>query len=68
MFGDAGIAGVGPHVFGRTGATAINEQASVNLAAELLGHTEVDGISRNWVARPPRASVEADMLARNVLM
>jgi len=34
---DAGITGVHPHMFRRTVATVINDQASVNLAAELLG-------------------------------
>ena len=29
--------------------------------------SEVHGIFRDWVARRPGASVEADMLARNVL-
>jgi len=36
----AGIEGVTPHMFRRTVATAINEQAGVELAASLLGHTD----------------------------
>lgn len=36
----AGIEGVHPHMLRRTIATVVNEQASVNLAAELLGHTD----------------------------
>lgn len=40
VLGDAGIEGVHPHMFRRTVATVINDQASVNLAAELLGHTD----------------------------
>ncbi|MCO4263756.1 tyrosine-type recombinase/integrase [Pseudarthrobacter sp. MDT3-26] len=32
--------GVTPHTFRRAVATAINEQAGVDLAAELLGHTD----------------------------
>jgi integrase len=40
VLGDAGIEGVSPHMFRRTVATVINEQASLNLAAELLGHTD----------------------------
>lgn len=40
VMGDAGIEGVHPHMFRRTVATVINDQASVNLAAELLGHTD----------------------------
>ena len=34
------LAGITPHMFRRTVATAINEQAGVDLAAELLGHTD----------------------------
>ncbi len=40
VLGDAGIEGVSPHMFRRTVATVINEQASLNLASELLGHTD----------------------------
>jgi len=40
VLGDAGIIGVHPHMFRRTVATVFNDQASVNLAAELLGHTD----------------------------
>lgn len=40
VLGDAGIEGVTPHMFRRTVATVINERASLNLAAELLGHTD----------------------------
>lgn len=40
MLGKAGITGVHPHMFRRTVATVINDQASVNLAAESLGHTD----------------------------
>ncbi len=36
----AGITGVTPHIFRRRVATVINEQAGVDLAAELLGHTD----------------------------
>jgi len=32
----AGITGVTPHMFRRTVATVVNEQAGVDLAAELL--------------------------------
>lgn len=39
VLGEAGTEGVTPHMFRRTVATVINEQASLNLAAELLGHT-----------------------------
>jgi integrase len=40
VLGAAGIEGVSPYMFRRTVATVINEQASVNLAAELLGHAD----------------------------
>ena len=36
----AGITGVTPHMFRRSVATAINEHAGIELAAELLGHTD----------------------------
>lgn len=36
----AEIDGVTPHAFCRTVATAVNEEAGVNLAAELLGHSD----------------------------
>lgn len=39
VLGDTGIEGVSPYMFRRTVATVINEQASLNLASELLGHT-----------------------------
>lgn len=57
-----GIDGVHPHMFRRTVATVINEQASVNLAAELLGHTDpkVTGehyIRRNEHVNPPTAEL-----------
>lgn len=40
VLGDAGSEGVSPRMFRRTVATLINEQASLNLASELLGHTD----------------------------
>ncbi len=40
VLGDAGIAGDHPHMFRRTVATVINDRASVNRAAELLGHID----------------------------
>jgi integrase len=62
VLGDAGIDGVHPHMFRRTVATVINEQASVNLAAELLGHTgpkvTVEHyIRRNEHVNPPTAEL-----------
>jgi integrase len=38
--GGAGIAGVTPHKFRRTVATAVYDNTSVELAAELLGHAD----------------------------
>lgn len=59
----AGISGVTPHMFRRTVATAISEQAGVDLAAELLGHTDPritiqHYIRRNEIVNP----VTAEML------
>ncbi len=58
----AGITGVHPHMFRRTVATVINDQASVNLAAELLGHTDPKVtiehyIRRNEHVNPPTAEL-----------
>lgn len=47
----AGIAGVTPHMFRRTVATAINEQAGVDLAAELLGHTDPKITIQHYIRR-----------------
>lgn len=47
----AGIAGVTPHAFRRTVATAINEQAGVELAAELLGHTDPKITVQHYIRR-----------------
>lgn len=41
-----GITGVQPHMFRRTVATVVNEQASLNLASELLGHARSEGHGR----------------------
>lgn len=40
VLGDAGIEGVSPHMFRRAVATVINDQASLNLASEVLGQTD----------------------------
>ena len=47
----AGIEGVTPHMFRRTVATAINEQASVELAAALLGHTDPKITLQHYIRR-----------------
>jgi len=51
VLGDAGIEGVHPHMFRRTVATVINDQASVNLAAELLGHTDPKVTIEHYIRR-----------------
>lgn len=51
VLGDAGIEGVSPHMFRRTVATVINDQASVNLAAELLGHTDPRVTIEHYIRR-----------------
>ncbi len=48
---NAGITGVHPHMFRRTVATVINDQASVNLAAELLGHTDPKVTIEHYIRR-----------------
>lgn len=47
----AGIEGVTPHMFRRTAATAINDRASVELAAALLGHTDPRTTLRHYIRR-----------------
>jgi integrase len=51
ILGDAGIEGIHPHMFRRTVATVINDQASVNLAAELLGHTDPKVTIEHYIRR-----------------
>ena len=51
VLGDAGITGVHPHMFRRTVATVINDKASVNLAAELLGHTDPRVTIEHYIRR-----------------
>ena len=48
---DAGIEGVSAHMFRRTVATVINEQASLNLASELLGHTDPKVTIEHYIRR-----------------
>ncbi|KRC62304.1 integrase [Agromyces sp. Root81] len=47
----AGIGGVTPHLFRRTVATAVNDNASVELAAELLGHTDTKVTVQHYIQR-----------------
>jgi integrase len=51
VLGDAGIEGVTPHMFRRTVATVVNEQASLNLASELLGHTDPKVTIEHYIRR-----------------
>jgi integrase len=58
----AGIGGVSPHLFRRTVATAINANSSIDLAAELLGHTDAritmqHYIRRNEMVNPTSADI-----------
>jgi len=61
----AGITGVTPHAFRRTVATAINEQAGVELAAELLGHTDPKITIQHYIRRNEMVNpVTAELLER----
>lgn len=46
-----GIDGVTPHMFRRTVATAVNDNASIELAAELLGHTDTRVTVMHYIQR-----------------
>ena len=64
----AGITGVTPHMLRRTVATAINEQATIELAAEMLGHTDPkitiqNYIRRNEMVNPVTATLLDDIFA-----
>jgi integrase len=47
----AGIKGVTPHMFRRTVATAVNTNASIELASELLGHTDTKITVQHYIQR-----------------
>ncbi|WP_419818765.1 tyrosine-type recombinase/integrase [Glaciibacter flavus] len=47
----AGITGVTPHMFRRTVATAVHDNASLELAAELLGHTDTRITVQHYIRR-----------------
>lgn len=47
----AGIEGVTPHKFRRTVATMINESAGVELASQLLGHTDPSITIKHYIRR-----------------
>lgn len=61
----AGIAGNTPHTFRRTVATVINQQAGVELAAELLGHTDPKITIQHYIRRNEMVSpLTAELLDR----
>ena len=61
----AGITGITPHMFRRTVATAINEQGGVELAAELLGHTDPKITIQHYIRRNEMVNpATAEMLDR----
>lgn len=60
-----GITGITPHMFRRTAATAINDAASVDLAAELLGHTDTKITIQHYIRRNEMVNpATAEMLDR----
>ena len=66
----AGINGVTPHMFCRTVATAVNTNASIELAAELLGHTDtrvtvMHYIQRSELVNPATAALLDRAFARD---
>lgn len=66
----SGITGVSPHMFRRTVATAINEEANTELAAELLGHTDPritiqHYIRRNEMVDPVTATILERVFAKD---
>ena len=65
-----GIDGVTPHMFRRTVATAVNDNASIELAAELLGHTDtrvtvMHYIQRSELVNPATAALLDRAFARD---
>lgn len=61
----AGITGVTPHMFRRSVATAVNERAGIELAAELLGHTDPKITIQHYVRRNDMVNpATADLLDR----
>ncbi|WP_415854886.1 tyrosine-type recombinase/integrase [Sinomonas sp. G460-2] len=61
----AGITGVTPHLFRRTVATAISAEAGVDLAAELLGHTDPKITIQHYIRRNEMVNpATAEMLER----
>lgn len=61
----AGITGVSPHMFRRTVATAIHDNASLQLAAELLGHTDSRITAQHYIRRSEHVNpATAELLDR----
>ncbi|WP_308465313.1 tyrosine-type recombinase/integrase [Rathayibacter soli] len=65
----AEIDGISPHMFRRTVATAINDHANINLAAELLGHADTritiqHYIRRNEMVNPITADILDEVFAK----
>lgn len=61
----AGITGVTPHTFRRTVATAIHDEASAELAAALLGHTDPRITIKHYIRRNQMVdSTTAEILER----
>lgn len=61
----ADIVGVSPHMFSRTVATAVNENGTIDLAAELLGHTDPRITMQHCVRRNEMVNpASADTLER----
>lgn len=61
----SGIEGVTPHSFRRTVATAINGEANIDLAAELLGHSDSTITIRHYIRRDERVNpITAELLDR----
>lgn len=66
----ADIDGISPHMFRRTVATAINANGSIDLAAELLGHTDPritmqHYVRRNEMVNPASADILEQVFAKN---
>lgn len=51
LLDQAGIPGVTPHRFRRTAATAINELGGLQLASEILGHSDPAITRENYIRR-----------------
>lgn len=67
----SGISDITPHMFRRTVATAISQQAGVELAAEMLGHTDPKitiqhYIRRNEMVDPCTARMLDEVFAENL--